>query len=231
MTVLRWITHVGPAWSGGVDSDDAAAHVEISTPDDATKFLDGTGGWSVPPGTGSPALTTICDQLLSGSQASFDTNTILGGNIPSTYKHLVFEFVLRSDNSGLNEDLLVRFNNDSTSAHYNTQRLGANGTSVSGAESIGTLAGFFAALVPGNTAPSGHAGAGTCRIQNYASTTFNKYATCNTTYSNSASSAGMQTEQYGGLWLSTAAITRIQLLPLVGSNWLTGSRFTLLGEG
>jgi hypothetical protein len=32
-----------------------------------------------------------------------------------------------------------------------------------------------------------------------------------------------------GLWRSTASVTDIQLFPNVGTNWVTGSRFSLYG--
>ncbi len=175
------------------------------------------------------AMTLICDQLLTGSQATFDTNTILSGNIPGTYKHLQFMLYGAETGSENNGPVAMTFNNDTTSGHYiwaDMQGNAAASIASGGNTSDNKLA---IANFPGSTAtPTGTAAQTTCAIDNYAQAVFNKTYVANAMLIRAQSDANAFLFYYAGQWKSTAAITRIILTPNLGS-FATGSRFSLYG--
>lgn len=180
----------------------------------------------------SGGFTLICDSVLGSDQASFDTNTILGGNIPNTYKHLLLKLSLRSDRNATGDPALMVFNNDTTAGNYNTQRHEAANATVTADTSIGTrvgiLLGTAVTTVSGSLADS--FADFEVKIHNYSGgnkkVALSQYAGWFTAVA-SGGSAGVT----GGIWLSTAAITRIRVAPQAGTNWKTNSRFTLYGMG
>ncbi len=177
-----------------------------------------------------PGLVRICDLTLGADQASFDTNTILGGNIPNVYKHLLLILSLRSDRNATGDPALLVVNNDTTGANYNTQRLLGSNATASADVSVGTrtgiLLGSAVTTVAGSLADS--FGAFRVDIPDYLSAN-KKCVLSNYTAFDTAVAAGAAVGSLGGIWLSTSAITRLRVAPQVGSNWKTGSRFTLYG--
>lgn len=181
---------------------------------------------------GGGAMELICDSTLGSDQASFDTNTILGGDIPSTYKHLVLEMVLRSDRAANTTDnAKLQFNADTTSANYKTQRLNATGSSVTTSSFDGTQPGVILGETTAASAPASSFGQMSTKINNYLSTSHHKMAQAQSIAYADSSGPVLLLDSQAGIWLNTAAVTRIVVAPLNGSNWKTGSRFTLYGLG
>lgn len=207
------------------DNIDPAAAIAIAKlagyPADATKALFGDGTWK------AAGITKICDLTLGASQASFDTNTILGGNIPAIYSHLFFDFQLRTDRATLQDTGVLNFNGD-TAANYDLQRLTAEAAVASATETFATATPLFV-LCPGATAAAGLAAAGSCKIPNYAGTIFNKAFSSTFTSKSGVTSSSMDSDVWGSHWRNTAAINRIVLTSSAGANWIAGSRFSLYG--
>jgi hypothetical protein len=195
-------------------------------PNDATKYLDGTGAYSVPAGGGGGAMALICSQVLATAQATFDTNTILGGSIPGTYHHLKLVLIARGDTLATSTNVLLTFNAD-TGAHYDFEGFQASGTTVAAFQNLALTNAFLANMASGSAA-AGLASQTSVEIAGYAGTAFQKtFITQNGM--ERATTTGNLFAVYGtGYWRSTAAITRITLTPAAG-NFDVGSAFYLYG--
>ena len=170
----------------------------------------------------SSALTLIASAVLGADAASFSFTSI-----PGTYNHLVLRFVLRQTAAGVsNRQLHLRFNNDSSSI-YDTQQLVGNNSSASAAAfSAASVA--ILGYTPAATATANYASAGVIEIPGYALTTFFKHGTCQTGQDTNGAAANFRSDATSFVWRSTAAITRIDLLPQ-SDNFLAGSAVYLYG--
>lgn len=172
---------------------------------------------------GSSGVTQICDSLLGSAQATFDTNTILGGNVPSTYKHLRLLAQLRGDTAAnVITSTWLRFNNDSTANNYRYEN-SWNGNNAF-ASTTDTGLELFAGTCPAGNLSAGIFGALVVDVYDYASTTAIKVVTALARGENNTTQFVVMSS---GRW-QTSAITRLQLVPSAG-NFATGSRFTLYG--
>jgi hypothetical protein len=143
-----------------------------------------------------------------------NTNTVTFSSIASTYTDLVLVMSVKNT-SGSFYDNLLRYNNDSGS-NYSWTRLLGNGSTASsarGSSQTSIQAGWGGAN-PTTTIVS---------IQNYSNATTNK--TCLVR----SNDADANTAAYAGLWRSTAAINRIDVIAFSGTDFITGSTFTLYG--
>ena len=169
-------------------------------------------------------MTAICDQTLSGTQAAFDTNTMLGGVLPTNFSHLRLYLQLRGSAAANNVSGTLTFNND-TGANYEYAE-GWYSAAITGAAAT-AQAGIDVTpgVIPAASLAAGVFASAVFDILDYTHTTAHKM-TSSQGHGNSA------TAQFSfftaGRWLSTAAITRIAVTPSSGS-WAAGSRFTLYG--
>jgi hypothetical protein len=88
-------------------------------PNDATKYLDGTGAYSVPSGSGGTAA--IFDHTVTGAAVtSVTTNGVitLDSNTDGGYIG-IFEII---NGAGTDTSLSLYFNNDQTAAHYESSK-------------------------------------------------------------------------------------------------------------
>jgi hypothetical protein len=183
---------------------------------------------AVPSGSGG-ALTLIGSSVLGGAQATFDTTTILGGNIPGTYSHLRVVVYARFSDASANAFSGLQFNGD-TAANYDWS--GELSTAAAGsAANQGNVAQTSITLgrVPAATATANRFGTQTIDIPMYAGSVGDKVLTCLSHEVQSTVIGGVVTEAMGGTWRSTAAITRIVLLDQSGGNFVAGSAFSLYG--
>lgn len=170
------------------------------------------------------AMTLLCSQVLSGSQASFDTNTILGGNIPQTYNHLRVVIIGRDTTAGTGlARNLTTFNNDSGANYDYTILTGTNGTpggtNAAGANSMQV------GIVTNGGATALRAGTCIMDIPCYTLTTFHKQVDAR---GSGMLAANALVSVDSGVWKNTAAITRIATTPNSGS-YAAGSAFYLYG--
>lgn len=169
---------------------------------------------------GGGGMTLISQTVAESAVANFDLTSI-----PGTYESLRLVIQARGDTAATGTPMLLRFNNDS-GANYNWQRdyaAGATGQD-SGAGATSVTAGYLVAA----TAPSGDALTSDILIPGYARTVFNKSFVVVSTSRIATGSSGVISSNIGGYWNSTAAITRITLIPTAG-NFITDSVVSLYG--
>lgn len=175
-----------------------------------------------------PSHEIIFDLTLAGSQATFDTDTILGiaASIPQVYNHLRLVTVLREDDAVGATSGILRFNADAGANYDYSYVQGANSAAsavtVSGATAINNILSMGATGTAGNFAQS------EVLIPAYAQAVARKIAVGESFYDTDSTVANIGARSWGGLWKNVAAITRISLAPNAG-NWIAGSRITLYG--
>jgi hypothetical protein len=158
-------------------------------------------------------------EILTGSQASvtFDV-TGLG----STYQHLQIRYAVRSDRADTIDFSQVTFNAD-TGTNYSIHYLRGDGSSAS---SLGLTSQNF---MWGGFSTTANSSASTFSpsvidildpFETTKFTTIRALSGINTTETSVA--------LFSGLWMNTNALTSITL-DNYGSNWVTGSRFSLMG--
>jgi hypothetical protein len=164
----------------------------------------------------------ITTTVLTGNTASVTFSNL--GDYSSTYKHLQVRYTARTDRASFSiDDVILRFNSD-TGNNYASHLLYGNGSSVlAAAETSASRTTWNVAAAASATANifSG----GIIDI-------LDPYSTSkNTTIRNLAGlhAADPQIRLSSGLWNNTASITTILLGPLLGSNFVSGSRFSLYG--
>jgi hypothetical protein len=168
----------------------------------------------------------ISGHLYSNSYESIATVTAAGGetslnftSIAGTYKSLQIRGWYKSSGGGGGS---MRFNSD-TGSNYARHYLGGNGSSVfAGGNATQTL--MFTADQSGSTYNS----VILIDIIDYASTS--KYKTMRAWNGYDINAAGGSTYMYSGLWMSTSAVTSIQLgCGNFGGTFAAGSTFALYG--
>ena len=150
---------------------------------------------------------------LLGAAGTFDIS-----NIPQDYDDLLLVAVLRGSTAAAQTNAFLRFNNDSGAASY----LWVDGyipTSIGGVSLHTDVADSEIQFqIMGDSATAGYVSALFLHIQGYSKTTFNKlvHGTLFGSQSNLNAIA-----MCGGMFLSTAAIDRIQLSD-AGGNFIAG---------
>lgn len=183
-----------------------------------------------------PILGILASSMAAakGSYESIATVTVGSGgsssvsftSIASTYSHLQLRYIGGSSNSASNDQIILRFNSDSSSSNYTTHQLQGNGSAAS-AYGFGT-GGFAGAYL--DKALTGNSttifGAGVVDILDYANT--NKNKTMRSLQGYDANGNGFITLQ-SALWLNTAAITSITAVLSSSTNFRQYSHFALYG--
>jgi hypothetical protein len=161
----------------------------------------------------------LIESTILGSATSSVTFSSLG-DYSSTYKHLQIRVAARDTRSGSVGGALIRFNSD-TGSNYATHNLYGNGSSV--VSDASTSQSYIVGLLfPSGNIAANIFGGGAMDILDAYSTTKNK---------TTRALSGFATNTINltsGLWMSTASITSITILPS-GGNLLAGSRFSLYG--
>jgi len=171
-----------------------------------------------------------------GGGSSFEsiaTLTAAGGesylsftSIPSTYASIQLRGIGRFSTATTSNYVTIKLNND-TAANYVRHRLYGDGTS---AVAQGATAATYMPIgrVAGASATASVFGAAICDIHDYASTTNNKTIRAFGGNDGAAADTSYQVQLASGLWLSTAAVNRVDVYPDSGT-WSAGSTFALYG--
>lgn len=178
----------------------------------------------------------------AGSAGSYDliSTTVLGSNtasvtfdvtgLGSTYKHLQIRMVAQStstDNSGWRwVRLQGTFNSDTTNSNYAIHQLYANAGSAFSYAETSSRKGY------GIAARNSEAGFSASIIDILDAFSSSKNKTSKTIYgmTGSNSSNDSTSGMLSHLWMNTSAITSINITTEDGSNFKTGSRFSIYGS-
>lgn len=169
-----------------------------------------------------PRVTNSYESISTVTVGAGGTSSISFSSIPSTFKHLqVRAFYQNNQNNSSVDYMQLRLNSD-TGNNYVTHRLRGNGTTASASTTAATNYAFTTFSVQG---VADIYGAAIIDILDYANT--NKYKTVRTLAGfdrNGAGDIGLNSN----LWLSTSAITQIDLSTQTG-NLNQYSSFALYG--
>lgn len=178
---------------------------------------------AVDPRLGSILLGT---QSLLANQANFDTNVILGGAIPATYKELRVLAFLRSNAAAVGDAAYVQFNGD-VGANYDREYQQAFGATANAGENFG-LPGVQIPVCNGGSSPADLYTVMDIRVPFY-TLPRNKVCRADWTAKYSATTGDMRIGYVGGFWRSNAVINRIVIAPQTGTAWVTGCAVYLFG--
>ena len=181
-----------------------------------------------------PNLGIIASSI-SGKLTSFDSiatvtpyttvSTVVFSSIPSTYKHLQIRFLARTDRSNQEDNIQLRFNSDSA-GNYAAHVLYGDGATASSFSDGSSITFNTRSVVAAASSTSGVFGVGVIDILDYAN--INKYKTVRSLNGYDNNGAG-QVRLSSGLWMNTAAINTITIVPANGPNFTTNSHWALYG--
>lgn len=206
-------------------------------PNDATKYLNGVGGYTVPAGGGGGGDVTQLVQVIIGTStspitgiggivATFTAAGLTLSSIPATYSKLVIDVIGRSASALTSDNIIMQFNGD-TGANYSAVFIEA----VASAPIVGTTAGTASPPIiniPGSTTPANFASSGSIEIPGYTSVAFFKSAFGQCAGGVSVSPIPVYLA-LGLYWTNTAAINAIKLLLASAGNFSAGTTFTVYG--
>lgn len=153
-------------------------------------------------------------------------------SIPGTFKDLVLVFHGRSDRAGqVLSNVAIRLNGDTTAANYYTQNINASNAVVNASAAAASVGYMMSSQLPAATATAGYSACLEAVIHRYAGTTFQKMAKGHLMFSQAASAAGHTEIMLGAHWLSTAAVTSLELFDINSANLTAGSTVEIYGRG
>ena len=158
---------------------------------------------------------TISRQELAAPAA-----TITFNNIPQGYEALQLNIYARTDNAGLNDLVMIEINNDNVAANYDSQLLAGVGAAVFAARDAADNA---VIEIVGNTEGANEFGGGYAIFLSYSRTDKHKHYLSQSGRNENAVNIRSQR------WENINAITRIELTPSFGANFIAGSVFELVG--
>ena len=175
--------------------------------------------------SGAGSVAAGAYELIATANGTGSSGTITFSSIPSTYKHLQIRFTARQDTTS-NVQVLQRFNNISTAVYAFHNLFGAAGSPPVNSQSGVTQTEIRSGIILGSLETTGAFSNSITDILDYVSTTKNK--TTRTSFGYHSATGSYQARLTSGLWQSTDAITRIDLIAATG-NFTTTSRFSLYG--
>jgi len=176
--------------------------------------------------TGSGGASLSSYESIATATGTGSSGTVSFTVIPTGFKHLQIRYIARSSfaSTGANP-IRIQFNSDTGAnyAHHYLRAFEPGGVSASG--STGATRIQLTDVIP-EANDTNIVGAGIVDILDYGSTTKNKTVRG---FAGFAGGATYSTSLVGsGVWLSTSAITRIDLI-INSQNWLSASSFALYG--
>ena len=151
--------------------------------------------------------------------------TITFSSIPSSYKHLQIRCMARTDRASTGDAVRVQFNNITTTSEYRSHFLYGDGSGA-GAGSDGNTAGVTLYQLTGASATASIFGIMVIDILDYAN--INKHKTVRSLGGQDRNGAG-EVDFSSGVWMNTAAINEIDIVPNSGTNFVQYSSFALYG--
>jgi hypothetical protein len=156
------------------------------------------------------------------------TSTITFSSIPSTFKHLQIRAIGRTANAVTADQAKLQMNSDTSTSSYAFHQLIGDGASATAA---GYGSGIVAGIVPvirftGASATASIFGVTVFDILDYTSTAKYKTVRCLTGYDSNGSG---QMQLTSGVWLSTSAVTSLDITMQGSGNFVQYSSFALYG--
>ena len=161
----------------------------------------------------------ILEEIVLASSASSVTLSGLGAY--TDYQHLQVRMTARTDRASSVDEIIVQLNAD-TGTNYTTHYLNGTGSAVESFEDLSING--MRVRAAGSTATSNVFAPAVIDILDFSSSSKN---TTTRTFNHDAGNNHVRL--LSGLWLNTAAVTSIKFDQLYGSNFGTGSRFSLIG--
>ncbi len=152
--------------------------------------------------------TPIATTTLGSAAANIEFTSI-----PGTYTDLVLITSVKYVSS--EQGLALTFNSD-TGTNYSATYLYGNGSTATSGRDTGNV------HIPIARADDSNFWAGVTNISNYSNTTTYKTVL-------SRGNSGTYVIAYVGMWRSTSAVTSLKVANLTGSNFASGSTFSLYG--
>jgi hypothetical protein len=161
------------------------------------------------------------------------TVAVAGGAISFTpisgaYKDLVLSARLRGNEASAVINSYIRFNNDAA-ANYDYMGMQATAAVLQNFSGVATATPFSGA-VPSGGATAGFFSSHEIRVPLYASATMEKVWSALGYAKGTNVATNMFNQNVSGSWRSTAAITRVDLVPSLGVGWAAGSIADLYGR-
>lgn len=176
-------------------------------------------------GDGGGAWTLIEDIELGAPAATIDFQ-----NIPGTYKHLAILYSLRTDRAASEIDVAtLRFNN--SAAGYDWMLWAVTPAGLGAQDGLNDPEIQLSGYTPATASPAGSFGCGIIRVNDYVDTSKLPSAECLGGFLRAREANKIYMGGSYGEWRTAAAVSRITLLPLLGTNFVAGSRVTLYGIG
>lgn len=160
----------------------------------------------------------IGDTILTGPAASISIT------IPSGYNHLQCVYTGRQDSGSGGAFCFVRINGDSA-ADYTWQGVYGNGATATSSNAGAAVSGIRLGVLPGSADTANYFGTGSFSLGNVSSAVFKPLSGH---FQGPISPTNGYAGTYGGIWLSTAAITSVALFPNSG-NLVAGSSLAIYG--
>lgn len=225
------VVDVGPVAGSGLATDtlwDAAGDLVVgSGANTAAKLTKGSNNTVLGVnGSGTVAWLgglQLIERVTVGVGGAASVTLPSAGSIPSTFKTLVLEFLVRLDTTL--QTLQLRFNGD-TGANYDSV-ITDFAPGAGSAESFAATSARVG-MCAGTAQPANSANPGTITIPHYAGAVFHKVGTAVTGRIGARTTGNMVVETSLFDWRSASAITSVTLLPASG-NFIQDCVFTLWG--
>jgi uncharacterized protein len=184
------------------------------------KFQDSSNGNFV---SGSMmSLYHVPKRLVDYAELESDTTSVTFSDIPQGFEDLRLTCFTRTDRVDTNDEVVIYFNGDTTSANYDRQYLSGAASAVSASRSAANKS---ISQIPAANTGTNEFGSSATLISQYAKTDRHKHLL--TIFGRDGSTMGVTSIR----WENTAAITSINLIPAVGPIFKAGSIFMLEAIG
>lgn len=176
--------------------------------------------------SGSKAVTSSYESIATVLVGSGGSSSISFTSIPSTYKHLQVRAIMRSTFADTDSFLKVNLNSD-TGSNYPNHFLNGNGATAGAfGYSTSQYAYAFLSMFPAASASASLFGTAVIDILDYANTNKNKTIRSLGGYDVNGSGT---VRLNSSVWLSTNAVTTIDITDFRGGNFAQYSSFALYG--
>jgi hypothetical protein len=170
-------------------------------------------------------LSAPFDSLQTVTVGSGGASSISFTGIPSIYKHLQLRIVARATDANAANYANLKVNSDTTLSNYARHLLVGNGSSAASYNSTGSTITNLGEI-PAATATSGMFGVFVVDILDYQNT--NKYKTIRSLGGDDRNGGG-EVNYNSILWMSTTAISSIQLTTYTSANFAENTQAALYG--